>query len=88
MRVQWKQQHTPLFLPGKSHGQRSLADYRPGVANSWAQLNTHTCSLKMCCTYTIDRFRRLRTETSMVVQWLSQFANVRDMGSIPGPGRF
>ena len=41
MRVQWKQQHTPLFVPGKSHGQRSLADYSPGVAKSWARLNTH-----------------------------------------------
>ena len=25
----WKWQHTPVFLPGKSHAQRSLAGYRP-----------------------------------------------------------
>ena len=25
-----KLQPTPVFLPGKSHGQRSLADYSPG----------------------------------------------------------
>ena len=24
-----KWQHTPVFLPGKSHGQRSLVDYSP-----------------------------------------------------------
>ena len=26
---EWKWQPTPVFLPGKSHGQRSLADYSP-----------------------------------------------------------
>ena len=25
----WKWQHTPVFLPGKSHGQKSLAGYGP-----------------------------------------------------------
>jgi len=29
-------QPTPLFLPGKSHGQGSLADYKfMGIAKSW-----------------------------------------------------
>ena len=27
---EWKS--TPVFLPGKSHGQKSLTDYNPGVA--------------------------------------------------------
>ena len=27
----WKWQPTPVFLPGKSHGWRSLAGYSPGV---------------------------------------------------------
>ena len=26
---EWKWQPTPVFLPGKSHGQRSLASYSP-----------------------------------------------------------
>ena len=26
---------TPVFLPGKPHGQRSLAGYNCGVAKSW-----------------------------------------------------
>ena len=32
-----KWQSTPVFLPGKSHGQRNLACYSPGVTK---QLNT------------------------------------------------
>ena len=39
-----KWQPTPLFLPGKSHGQRSLADYSPGrcrVRHDWATEYTH-----------------------------------------------
>ena len=27
--MEWEWQPTPVFLPGKSHGQRSLADYSP-----------------------------------------------------------
>ena len=29
--IPWRRkwQHTPVFLPGKSHGQRSLVDYSP-----------------------------------------------------------
>ena len=39
-RMKW--QPTPVFLPGKSHGQRSLAGYN-GVAKSWSQhTQTHT----------------------------------------------
>ena len=43
---------TPLFLPGESHGQRSLVGYRPGhrVTNSWTHnptlllLHPHICT--------------------------------------------
>ena len=29
--IPWRKklQHTPILLPGKSHGQRSMADYSP-----------------------------------------------------------
>ena len=40
-------QPTPIFLPGESHGQRSLVGYSPGVAKSWAwltRLNVHACT--------------------------------------------
>ena len=33
---------SPVFLPGKFHGQRSLAGYSPWVAKSQTQLSTHT----------------------------------------------
>ena len=41
-KISWRRkwQPTPVFLPGKSHGQRSLASYRPGsckrVGQDWA----------------------------------------------------
>ena len=42
-----KQQPTPVFLPGKFHGQRSLAGYSPwghkGLETP-EQIHTHTCS--------------------------------------------
>ena len=44
-------QPTPIFLPGKSHGQRSLASYSPWVAKSqiWlSSTHTHTRHLKQC----------------------------------------
>ena len=36
----WSQkwQPTPVFLPGKFHGQRSLATYGPWGCKSWTQL--------------------------------------------------
>ena len=41
MKIPWsmKWQPTPVFLPGKSHGQRSLVGYNPGhrEAHDWAQ---------------------------------------------------
>ena len=43
-------QLTPVFLPGKSAGRRSLAGYSHGVAKSWTwlrRLNTHV--LKQTC---------------------------------------
>ena len=36
-----KWQPTPVFLPGKSYGQRSLAGYYHEVANSRTRQNTH-----------------------------------------------
>ena len=33
-----KWQSTAVFLPGKSHGQRSLEGYSPWVAKNWTEL--------------------------------------------------
>ena len=40
-KITWsrKWQHTSLFLPGKFHEQRNLADTVHRVAKSWTQLN-------------------------------------------------
>ena len=37
-----KWQPTPVSLPGKSHGQRSLAGYSPRGRRVWAHTHTHT----------------------------------------------
>ena len=69
-RMTW--QPTPVFLPGESHGQRSLAGYAMGsqrVGHDWAT-NTHTqgASLVAQC------YRILPVSEG-------------DIGLIPGPGR-
>ena len=41
-----KWQPTPIFLPEKSHGQRSLSSYSPwAIKEPRTQLSTHTCIL-------------------------------------------
>ena len=43
-KIPWrrKRQPTPVFLPGKCHGQRSLAGHKPRVAKSPTGLGAHT----------------------------------------------
>ena len=44
--IPWRRerQPTPVFLPGKCHGQRSLVDYSPQrVRHNWATNTTHSC---------------------------------------------
>ena len=46
--MSWRRawQPTPVFLPGESYGQRSLAGYNTGSTKSWTrlkQLSMHTC---------------------------------------------
>ena len=47
-KIPWRREWlpTPVFLPGKSHGQRSLAGYSrqsPQKLDMTEQLNMHTC---------------------------------------------
>ena len=46
-KITWRRkwQPTPVLLPGKSHGQRSLAGYSPWVAKSWTQLSVSHMSM-------------------------------------------
>ena len=43
-KIPWRRkwQPAPIFLPRKSHGQRSLVGYSPGVMKSQTRLNTST----------------------------------------------
>ena len=45
---EWEWPPTPVFLPGKSHGQRSLAVCSPWSSKDWAT-NTLTCWTKVLC---------------------------------------
>ena len=52
-KIPWRRkwQLTSVFLPGKSHGQRSLVGYSPWVTKSWTELkwlSMHSCT----CTHT------------------------------------
>ena len=42
-------QPTPVFLPGESHGQKSLAGYSPWVAKSRTQLSNFTFTIYPKC---------------------------------------
>ena len=51
-KIPWsrKWQPTPVFLPGKFHGQRSLVDYSPWscrVGQDWATPHTRVCALPL-----------------------------------------
>ena len=46
-KIPWKRawQPTPVFLPGESHGQRSLAGYSPGDCQEMDKRTKHACTL-------------------------------------------
>ena len=48
-KIPWRRecQLTPVFLPGKSQEQRTLAVYSPGIIKSWTQLNRHALKDKL-----------------------------------------
>ena len=52
-KIPWqrKWQPAPVFLPGKSHVQRSLVGYSPWVAKSRTQLSIHTCTFISRCIF-------------------------------------
>ena len=57
-----KWQPTPVFLPGESHGQRSLAGFSPWGCKSRTWLSTQSYIIQVSDTI------KLRTRTSMVAQ--------------------
>ena len=59
--VKW--QPTPVFLPGKFHGQSSLAGCSHGVAKSWTQLSTHAYMFRIIKKLMIYRREGVTEET-------------------------
>ena len=95
-----KWQPTPVLLPGKSHGQRSLAGYSPSqrVTKSQTRLSDFTFTFfhfnKRHAKYRVRRslmeFLAQSNIRAVLATWLSGKnppANAGDTGSIPGSGR-
>ena len=55
-KIPWsrKWQPTPVFLPGKSHGERNLVGYIHGVTKSRTRLSTHTNGFSSSLVWTWD----------------------------------
>ena len=58
-KIPWRRswQPTPVFLPGESHGQKSLMGYSHRVTKSWTHWNdnTHTRRIVLYCSYSSDK---------------------------------
>ena len=81
-----KWQPTPVLLPGKFHGQRSLVGYSP-----WGGIESDTMSMhmRMCAhTHTHTQVRSWASQVALEVKNQSASAGeVRETGSIPQSGR-
>ena len=69
-KIPWRRkwQPTPVFLPGESHGQRSLVGYSPWITKSWTWLIKHT--------YThIHTHTNTRTQAQVVTQVEGKFTD-------------
>ena len=78
--IKW--QPTPVFLPGESHGRRSLVGYSPRVAESRTRLSDFTL---LCLP------KRLRSEKAMAphsnalawgIPWTEEPGGLQSMGSL------
>ena len=54
-KIHWKRkwQPAPVFLLGKSHGQRSLAGYSRGVSKTRVNDRVHTCTQSAFCVHSL-----------------------------------
>ena len=80
-KIPWRRalQSTQVFLPGESHGQRTLAGY-----SLWGckELDTTKVTLQQ------QQAALWASQVAVVVKYLPTNAgDIRDMGSIPGLGR-
>ena len=77
----WRRKLTPIFLPGKFHGQRSLVTYSPWglrIRHDWTHTHTHTHTIIL-----IIRFFRF-PDSSVGKE---STCNAEDPSLIPGSGR-
>jgi len=62
-KIPWRRwQPTPVFLPGKSHGQRSLVDYGPWGRKSQSNLVTNQQQQQMLTIYHLSPLEGERGE--------------------------
>ena len=56
-KIPWsRKQLTPVFLPGKFHGQRNLVGYSPPAAKNRTKLRTHTSHHVYICTPNLELY--------------------------------
>ena len=62
-----------MFLPGESHGWRSLVGYSPRVAKSWARLSNFTSCVQSChdSLWTLDLLYRYLSLKCALVKTVS-----------------
>ena len=63
---------TPIFLPGESHGQRSLVGYSPRghkELDTTEQLSTHL--VQELCAHTHSRRENIRTHPCLLPRWVT-----------------
>ena len=80
-RVIWRRRQwhpTPVLLPGKSHGQRSLVGCRPWVARSQTQLNDFTF------TFHLHALEKEMATHSSVLAW--RIPGTGEPAALPSPG--
>ena len=73
-RRQW--QATPVLLPGKSHGQRSLVGYSPWVAKSRTELSDFT--------FTFHALEKEMATHSSILAW--RIPGMGEPGGLPSTG--
>ena len=69
---------TPILLPGKSHGWRSLVGYSPGVAKSWTRLSDFTF------TFYFHALEKEMATPSSVLAW--RIPGMGEPGGLPSVG--
>ena len=68
-----KWQPTPVFLPGKFHGPKSLAGYSPWVGKSRTRLRTHEhthwriADLRCCVSFMYSKVNQVYTHISTLL---------------------